>query len=377
MSQKTSYRKQKSRAFACGNVGFLAVFAVVLLTVMPCGARPQDKPQTQPAPTQDTPQSKPAPRVPPAQRPLSKSVAEAPPLVADPVALDLGFLAPNTPGEGTVTIKNTGTLPVTINAVVASCKCTTINDLVGKIIAPSGSETITIKLDGAPAMGVRRSSVKVTVDGFARALDIAVKGEVSLPVRVVPPYINAIEQKNLTGRLIIESLDRKPFRILSEKGGGGFSIQGFDGATEAPRSSYVVSYDLSASAKDLPSHLLFETDAVGAGVVDVRVRSERAPKKPAIQFSDVRCNLGLIPAKSSKEALFTIANGTRVVESVTTTSSEATIALARTEPGNDGARNVFITVTPAAEFAGILVLPIVLKTATHRAELEVIASVRP
>ncbi len=323
-------------------------------------------------------QTKPTPPVAPApQRPLAKSVGEVPPLVADPIALDLGFLPPNTPGEGTVTLRNNGDKPLTINAIVASCKCTTINDIVGKQIAPGGSETITIKLDGAPAMGVRRSSVKVTVDGFARALDIAVKGEVSLPVRIVPPYINAIEQKNLTGRLIVESIDRKPFRILSDQGGGGFVIQGFDAASDAPRNSYVVAYDLTARAKDLPSHLLIETDAPGAGVVDVRVRSERAPRKSRILFTDMRCNIGLIPAKSSKEARFTLLDGKLTVESVETASGDAAVAVARTEPGKDGSLTVFISVTPTPEFSGILVVPVVLKCAGQTAELEVIASVRP
>ncbi len=326
---------------------------------------------------QSTPSVAPPRPKPPATAPARGSIATAPPLVAEPASLDLGFLAPNTPGEGTVVLRNTGDAPLTISAIVASCKCTTINDIVGKQISPGGSETITIKLDGAPAMGVRRSSVKVTAEGFARALDIAVKGEVSLPVRIVPPYINAIEQKNLQGRLIVESIDRQPFKILSEKGGAGFSIQGFDTAADAPRNSYVVSYDLTGCATDLPSHLLIETDAVGAGVVDVRVRSERAPKKPLIQFADTRCNLGTVRPGSSKDARFTISNGKVVVDSVSTTSSDAAVALSRTEPGKDGALAVTITVTPSTGFTGILTLPIVLKSATHSADLEVIASVRP
>lgn len=363
MTKNTSYRKSPATRFAPSSAPVFALFLGVLIAATPSVASAQAKPATPP--------------VAPPQRPLSKSVGEPPPLVADPVALDLGFLPPNTPGEGSVILRNTSDKPLTINAIVASCKCTTINDIVGKQIAPGGSETITIKLDGAPAMGVRRSSVKVTVDGFARALDIAVKGEVSLPVRVVPPYINAIEQKNLTGRLIVESIDQKPFRILAAQAGVGFVIQGFDANSDAPRNSYVVAYDLTARAKDLPSHLLIETDAAGAGVVDVRVRSERAPQKSRILFADMRCNLGLIPARSSKEARFTMLDGTLAVESVSTTSSDATVALARTEPGKDGTLSVFITVTPTAEFSGILVVPIVLKCASQSAQLEVIASVRP
>ena len=331
---------------------------------------PSDPP---PAPT-----ASPSARAVPARRPAppTRAIADAPPLVSEPASIDFGFLPPNTPGEGIVLLRNTSDKPLTINLVQPSCKCTTISDLVGKQIPPGGTLELQIKLDGAPAMGVRRSSVKVMVDGYGRALDVAVKGEVSLPVRIVPPYINAIEQKNMTGRVILESTNKKPFRILSSLG-GPISIQGFDVTKDEPRSSYVVGYDLTALSKDLPSYVYFETDAPEAGVVDVRVRHENAPKKPLISVMDVRCNVGFIASGTSKEAIFTLTNPGTVLESVTTTSVDATVALARTEPAKSGGINAFITVKPRDGFTGILLLPITFKTATLSADFQVIASVRP
>ena len=380
MQNQTSYRNKnhlKTKRIFASLPAFLTLFVATYAfaqSLAPATADPA------PAPT-----ANPSARTVPARRPTpparqeaapSRAMADAPPLVSEPASIDFGFLPPNTPGEGIVLLRNTSDKPLTINLVQPSCKCTTTTDLVGKQIPPGGSVELQIKLDGAPAMGVRRSSVKVMVDGYGRALEVAVKGEVSLPVRIVPPYINAIEQKNMTGRVILESTNKKPFRILSSFG-GPISIQGFDGATDEPRSSYVVGYDLTGLSADLPSYVFFETDALGAGVVDVRVRQDKAPKKPMIAVTDVRCNVGLIPSGTSKEAIFILTNPGTVLESVTTTSNDATVSLARTEPAKGGGINVFVTVTPRDGFTGILLLPVTFKTATLSADFEVIASVRP
>ena len=380
MRNQTSYRN----VFQAKAKHFFALFSSVLMLVMANYAIAQ---AASPAPSDpaSAPTARPSERAVPARRPTPpvrpdavepRAIAEVLPLVSEPANMDFGFLPPNTAGEGIVLLRNTSDKPLTINLVQPSCKCTTISDLVGKQIPPGGTLELQIKLDGAPAMGVRRSSVKVMVDGYGRALDVAVKGEVSLPVRIVPPYINAIEQKNMTGRVILESTNKKPFRILSSLG-GPISIQGFDVTKDEPRSSYVVGYDLTALSKDLPSYVYFETDAPEAGVVDVRVRHENAPKKPLISVIDVRCNVGFIASGTSKEALFTLTNPGTVLESVTTTSVDATVALARTEPAKSGGINAFITIKPRDGFTGILLLPITFKTATLSADFQVIASVRP
>ena len=373
MRNQTSYRnvsKAKSKHF-------FASFSAVLMLVIANYAIAQVA-SPSPSDPPPAPPVSPSARTVPARRPAppARAIPDAPPLVSEPASIDFGFLPPNTPGEGIVLLRNTSDKPLTINLVQPSCKCTTISDLVGKQIPPGGTVELQIKLDGAPAMGVRRSSVKVMVDGYGRALEVVVKGEVSLPVRIVPPYINAIEQKNMTGRVILESTNKKPFRILSSLG-GPISIQGFDGAKDEPRSSYVVGYDLTAFSTDLPPYIFFETDAPDAGVIDVRVRQAKVPKRSMISVIDVRCNVGLIPSGTSKDALFILTNPGIVLESVTTTSTDATVALARTEPAKGGDTNAFITVTPRDGFTGILLLPVTFKTATLSADFEVIASVRP
>ncbi len=303
-------------------------------------------------------------------------VPDPSPLVADPPSLDLGFLAPNVAGAGKVVLRNTGDKTLTITHVQPSCKCTTPSNLVGTQIPPGGTADLEIKLDGASAMGARNSAVKVMVEGYARALDVSIKAEVSLPIRIVPPYINAIEKKNLTGKIILESIDRKPFRILSSSG-APISIEGFDPAVDAPRNSYIVGYDLTATTAQQPGFIYFETDAPDAGVVDVRIRSDKPPKKSALAVADGRCNVGLIAAGTSKEAVFTLANPTVELESVATTSPDAIVALVRTEVVKDVGRKVYVTVTPREGFSGILLLPVTLKSPALSGEVLIVASVRP
>jgi len=316
-----------------------------------------------------------------------RTVAPAPPLTAQPPVADLGYLAPNMAGEGAVQILNTGSVPLTITQVQPSCKCTTPSDLVGKIIEPGKSIELKVKLDGAPAVGPRNSSVKILVDGFTRPLDVPVRAEVTLPVRCVPPYVNAVEGKNLIGRLVLESIDGKPFKILTMSG-APMVIQYGDGPEDAPRPSWVVTYDISGAAanagdgavaaKDarLPAFLLFETDAAGAGVVDVRVRSRNPPQKPKIPVIEPRLNIGRVAAGTTGTATFVFKLKDMKVDTVTTTSTDAAVELAATAPGAEDGTAVSVRITPRAGVTGIITVPIAVRAGPRAADVEAVLSVR-
>ncbi len=303
--------------------------------------------------------------------------APVPPLAAEPPTADLGFLAPNTAGEGTVRILNTGSTPLTISQVQPSCKCTTLDNLVGKVIEAGSSIEMKVKLEGAPAVGPRNSSVKIMVDGFTRPLDIPVRAEVTLPVRCVPPYVNAVEGKNLIGRLVLESIDGKPFKILSMTG-APMVVQYGDGPQDAPRSSWVVTYDISGvpAGSLLPAFLLFETDAAGAGVVDVRVRSRNPPQKPKIPVIEQRLNIGRVAKGTSGTATFVFKLKDMKVDSVTTTSPDATVELAATAPGAEDGTAVSVRITPRADASGIITVPIAVRAGPRAADVEAVLSVR-
>ncbi|MSR29844.1 MAG: DUF1573 domain-containing protein [Phycisphaerales bacterium] len=330
-----------------------------------------------PAPT--TPAAKPEvprtprPPVPPRQ---PGSVGTLPPLTADPPVMDFGFLAPNTPGIGTITLTNASDAPLTIELVQPSCKCTTITKLDGTVIAPGASEHLKIKLDGAPAMGMRRSSVKVMVEGFGRPLDIPVKGEVSLPIRTVPPYVNAVGGKNLMGRMVVESLDRKPFRILSTFG-APMTVQGLDGPDAPPRASYLVAYDLTGSADNLPTHLYIETDCAEAAVADVRVRNETIDRSMTIDLVDKRSVIGRMTAGEPSEAIFTTRNARHAVDKATSDSADIAVEFMKAERAKDGGLMVVVRVTPRAGFKGFLKAPFTLWAGEIQQVVEVIGSVQP
>ena len=314
-----------------------------------------------------------------------RTVAPAPPLTAQPPVADLGYLAPNAVGEGTVQILNSGSVPLTITQVQPSCKCTTPSDLVGKIIEPGKTVELKVKLDGAPAVGPRNSSVKILVDGFTRPLDVPVRAEVTLPVRCVPPYVNAVEGKNLIGRLVLESIDGKPFKILAMSC-APMVIQYGDGPEDAPRPSWVVTYDITSAAasagdgaaKDarLPAFLLFETDAPGAGVVDVRVRSRNPPQKPKIAVIEQRLNIGRVAAGTNGTATFVFKLKDMKVDAVTTTSTDAAVELASTAPGAEDGTAVSVRITPRAGVTGIITVPIAVRAGPRAADVEAVLSVR-
>lgn len=349
--------------------------AAIFCVVMSVTAAPPVGGQTAPPPA-DKPKQ-PAPAREGATPAQPRTGAPAPPLAAEPPIADLGFLAPNTAGEGTVQILNTGSTPLTITGVQPSCKCTTPNDLVGKVIEAGKSIEMKVKLDGAPAVGPRNSSVKIMVNGFTRALDIPVRAEVTLPVRCVPPYVNAVEGKNLIGRLVLESIDGKPFKILSMSG-AQMVIQYGDGSEDAPRSSWVVTYDISGVPPEspLPSYLLFETDAAGAGVVDVRVRSRNPPQKPKIAVVEQRLNIGRVAAGTSGTATFDFKLKDMKVDSVTTTSPDATVELTSTALGAEEGTAVSVRITPRPGISGIITVPIAVRAGPRAADVEAVLSVR-
>ncbi len=346
---------------------------------------PADRPVGVPA----SPAARPAPAEPAPTKPTSTPVARgrtaedratraagvaAPPLSAEPKVVDFGFLLPNTPGIGTVTLTNTTGAPVTIDSVVASCKCTTINKLDGVVIEPGKSQSLEVKLDGAPSMGTRRSSVKVIVAGSGRPLDIPVRAEVSLPVRTVPPYVNAVGGKNLSGRFVVESIDKSPFRVLSTL--GGTMIEEGAGTTDSARPSHVMAYDITAMADALPTHLYVETDSERAPLVEVRVRSERIDRSQSIDFLDTRAVLGRVTPGASCEAVLVTRTARQKVERVTCESPGASVKLLVVDATEEGGQRVRLKVTMPTDAVGIVRVPFTVWSGESAQAAEVVASVR-
>jgi len=214
-----------------------------------------------------------------------------PPLTITPARLDFGFMMPNTNARGTVTLTNGGSTPVTLLSVTASCKCTTINDAAGVTIEPGKSFVIETELSGAPMQGVRRSQLKIIAKGYARPVNVAVQGEVALPVRAVPAYINLVGERARAGETIVESTDGTPFRVLSVNGKPATIVpQDAPGDVHA-RHKLAWSFPENEPTGDF---WIVETDHPNCALVDVRIRNANPIKRPVLRMREYRINAGRI-----------------------------------------------------------------------------------
>ena len=317
------------------------------------------------------PQTPPAPAA-PAVAP-GAAVDSLPPIEVTPAVLDLGFMAPRAGGKGTVTLKNTGTTPLTIVAVTPSCKCTTTSALAGKVIPPGGSEVFEAVLEGASMPQVHRASIKVAVDGYARVLELQLRGETAMPVRCVPSIINAVEGKPRQGRFVVESLDKKPFTICAV-GGREPEFIGFSKG-DAPRAQYLVKFDLDSWQPTFPAYLAIETDRADCPVFDIWVRSEQTIPKSTFRMKDYRINAGRIDVGGSVDLKLEMEDPGEEVLAVESGAPEAQVQLLGQEV-KDGSRIVGIRVTPKSPATGLLYAPVKLYGREREQQLTLFASVR-
>ena len=328
-------------------IGCRFVAAIIALGSAPV-ALAQGAPPA-PAPT-------PPAAAPPAAPAISSAMsAEAPPLAIEPAVLDLGFLAPRVGGRGSVTLRNTGSAPLTIAAVTPSCKCTTTSALAGKVIPPGGTEKLEAVLEGASMPQLHRATIKIAVDGFARVLELQLRGETALPVRSVPSIINAVEGKPRQGRIVVESLDKKPFRICAV-GGREPEFIGFEPGAE-PRAQYLVKYDLDAWQPKHPAYLVIETDRADCPVFDVWVRSEDTIPKSVFRMKDYRLNAGRIPVGGSVDLAADMEDPGEEILAVECDSPELQVELTG-QSLRDGIRTVNLRITPKGPRTGLVYAPV-------------------
>ena len=275
-----------------------------------------------------------------------------PPLVIEPPALDFGFIAPGESKTGIFTLKNPNNFPLTIVALQPTCTCTSTTDLSGRVIAPGESIQFDASLAAAVATGPRKSTVKVIVEGFSKPVEVDVRAEVVVELRVVPPAINVLPNVPVAGRVVIESVDKKPFQILSADNKAPAFI-GFDPANDAARSTYLVRYDFTRIASDtLPAWWLIETDRINSPVLAVKFRNDASHIVPVVRMKEYNLNLGLIPTNGAKEFTFDLVDWADPVTSITSMSDSFTAQLvAQDRQGKDV--QVRARVTPTSSVRGL------------------------
>jgi hypothetical protein len=304
----------------------------------------------------------------------SGPVQGMPPIRLEPPVLDFGFVPPSSASTGVVKLVNPTDAPLKILAVQPSCKCTTISDLEGQTIPARGSLDLEATLDAAAAPGPKKAQIRVLVDGYTQVVVVELKAEVALSVRVTPPYINAVEGKNQSGRLVVQSTDGKPFRICSTHGMPPRYV-GFDPATDEPRSQYLVEYDVADLGDRIPRYWVVETDRADAPLVDVLLRHERSFPNFNIRMKDYRISAGVVPVGGSGEFKIRLENRTDPVTTAISRSPAGKVEFVSESVGEEETE-VTLRLTPAAGTEGFLYLPFTIFTRSGQAQdLDVFATV--
>lgn len=219
---------------------------------------------------------------------------------------DFGIVAPDEEVTGSVMMINTGQTPLRVLKAQASCRCTAVQDIVGKTIEPGQSAPLTAVIEGRATPGPRSSTVRVLFEGYQQPVEVTFKLEVALPVRPRPGYIRA--QREMTGTVRLEALEGESFSLLSANGDPIVYADGFDPDFDEPRSSYVVSYDFRKYGGQLPRYWVIETDHPRAPVIDLMVR--HMSTQPARSGRTWRVNertlIGNVKAGTTKEFEFEI-----------------------------------------------------------------------
>ena len=293
---------------------------------------------------------------------LGQSV-EMPPIQLDPPMLDFGFIAPGTEAQGTVKLTNTSQEPLTILAAQPTCKCTTLNDISGSVIKPGESMDLQAALAASPNPGPKTAAIKILVNGYPRPLEVDLKAEISLPIRAIPPYINAVQGKNSKGRIVIESIDKAPFTICSVHGKTP-ELVGFDPETDEPRSKYIMTYDLEDIPVPYPRYLLVSTDNPDSPIIDIYFRHETTlPKinRSMLVHDGYRHTFGRIDTGSTAEIEIGFSDLVEPIATVISNSPDARVELLSSRDETIGGKVISfqkIKIMPAKDFEGTMYFPI-------------------
>ncbi|MHC5006247.1 MAG: Ig-like domain-containing protein [Planctomycetota bacterium] len=302
-------------------------------------------------------------------------------VVFDPPALDFGIIPPGVDMTGTIAIRNLGRDPVKIIQMKPTCKCTTLNDLVGTVIEPGGEVELTTELKGRAIAGGRKAAVRFIFEGYQDFLSVDIRAEVALPVRASPAIFN-LASGATSGHVVVASLDGRPFNILGANRTPPRYVE-FDPDIDEPRSSYVIEWDLAQEleARKLPHWWVIETDHPDCPLVDSWVRHpltiERPPRERKWRVAERRILLGVTEPGQAAEFTVEITDiGTGAIHSVRSLSPELEAELLdfkRTKTVG----SCTVRITPTAGHQGVFQGPVEFMGSTYTHAIDVVGKVAP
>ena len=301
------------------------------------------------------------------------------PVVFDPPAVDLGYILPNQKVNTIIQVRNIGAEPLKITLVKPSCTCTTLDDLAGTVIPPGESVSLSAQVKARQKPSPLTSSVTFSFEGYAESSRVLISAQVARPIRTIPQIFNCATDQPLSGQVVVESIDGRPFTIWAANRQPPEYI-GFDPATDEPRNVYVLQWDVSQyTQQTMPGWWVIETDHPDCPVVDVWVahrwnRPERVPGRLWL-IRTQHMVIDSIKAGESAEFKVEIAKlGADNIYSVQSLSNEFDAKLVSIQR-NGVDTEATVRITPAAGHHGLLYGTIQFISKAHAQKLTVIGTV--
>ena len=289
------------------------------------------------------------------------------PVKAEPAGFDAGFVQPHAEVRWEATLRNTLAQDVRCVRAAPSCTCTSV-DAVGKVVPANGTLKVPLSMKTSGATGEKTAVVVLQFEGVPGIVELSLKATVAYPVHAWQlnpgpdgkprrdPFINAYDIKaNVRGEVTAESLDGRPFRVLSVNGEPPVFV---DPARAAmPAESCAVRYDFSALPCDrVPKYLVIETDRADARLIDLRVRHECTKISPAFSFDGFRENLGVLRPGETRECAIAIKRATGVrVDRVTSLDPRIEARFLEQKAGSTDEVLVRYAVTARPDAAGVVI----------------------
>jgi len=314
-------------------------------------------------------------------------------LLVSPGGFDFGTVAPNTVNEVRIRLTNQGTEPIAIITTSSDCKCTVPEELDGMVIAPGQTIPMTATIDLRAAPGVKESKVLLKFKSGLQPMQHALikfKGEVAMAVRSEPAYVDALKGAT-SGTVRVESMDGRPFRVITAGGEPPRYGDGFDPARDEPRLAYTLQWEVHypTNTDDCGGERLWwvvETDHPDCGVLPLRIRHEctgslmdQNHKERGWIFHQYLLNAGVVrPGEPVELDVGVRRLGERATCGINAAESQTPDATAEfiglLEPPGEGS-TVRLRFTAKPGTAGLLYAMVNFKSPTGDMELAVLARV--
>lgn len=305
---------------------------------------------TSPVPAAQQAQHAEQPATPPAY-------AGVPPLVQTTPPLELGYQKPKTMAAGEIVLLNNGDHRLKITRIKPDCACTDVyTDK--RELAPGETTTLNVGVDVPREIGPVRRDIRIECEGYALPYVTSVNLEAGFAVRVNGGASAAIITDKV-GMVKLDSVDKKPFRVLAINGEAP-DFLGDAKALNESRTQFNARYDWSdTDGASIPRWMIIETDHPDARMFSVRARIGGAT---ILQFRskwhvvEERVLLGSFPGESSAKSAVTL-SGKPLIEGqrITITSSNGKIPVRVTgmrKPDQGGGILAEIEATPIAGYRG-------------------------